>query len=47
MNVIPTLHSFNSYKNQTNHYLKFPDNIRFELISDAQNTSNHYKSMNH
>ena len=27
-----------------NHYLKFSDNIRFELISDAENTSNHYKS---
>ena len=46
MNVIPTLYSFNSCKksNDINHYLKFSDNIRFELISDTQNTSNHYKS---
>ena len=27
-----------------NHYLKFSDNIRFELISDTQNTSNRHKS---
>ena len=27
-----------------NHYLKFSHNISFELISDTQNTSNHYKS---
>ena len=30
--------------NDINHYLKFSDNIRLELISDTQNTSNHYKS---
>ena len=30
--------------NDINHYLKFSDNIRFELISDTQKTSNRYKS---
>ena len=30
-------------KTNINHYLKFSDNIRLELISDTQNTSNHYK----
>ena len=38
------LFQFIQKSNDINHYLKFSDNIRFELISDTQNTSNHYKS---
>ena len=38
------LFQFIQKSNDINHYLKFSDNIRFELISDKQNTSNHYKS---
>ena len=38
------LFQFIQKTNDINHYLKFSDNIRLELISDTQNTSNHYKS---
>ena len=38
------LFQFIQKSNDINRYLKFSDNIRFELISDKQNTSNHYKS---
>ena len=38
------LFQFVQKSNDINHYLEFSDNIRFELISDKQNTSNHYKS---
>ena len=37
------LFQFIQKTNDINHYLKFSDNIRLELISDTQNTSNHYK----
>ena len=38
------LFQFIQKSSDINNYLKFSDNIRFELISDTQNTSNHYKS---
>ena len=38
------LFQFTQKSTDINHYLKFSDNIRFELISDTLNTSNHYKS---
>ena len=38
------LFQFIEKSNDINHYLKHSDNIRFELISDTQNTSNHYES---
>ena len=38
------LFQFIQKTNDINHYLKFSDSIRLELISDTQNTSNHYKS---
>ena len=38
------LFQFIQKSSDTNHYLKSFDNIRFELISDTQNTSKNYKS---
>ena len=38
------LFQFIQKSNDMNHYLKFSDNIRFELIPETQNTSNNYKS---
>ena len=46
MQIIPTFYSFKSYKNQTKQVgiYYFSGNIRFEIISGTQNTSNHCKS---
>ena len=38
------LFQFIQKSNDMNHYLKFSDNIRFELIPETQNTSDNYKS---
>ena len=46
MLIILTFYSFKSYKNQTIQIsiYNFSDNIKFEIIFDTQNTSNHCKS---